>query len=112
MELEIPVFAVDQNGALINANGIFNAKFEGSGFQSDCGDCVMVDGIAQVKVSFNPTALARDSSLSLDTSNLKLLSETGEYTTPTEYLWKNLGMGVYGCVAYDASSSSRLDSHR
>jgi hypothetical protein len=52
LEFKVPVFAVNDKGELMtNANGLFNAKFPNIiGGSSDCGDCVMVGGQANINL--------------------------------------------------------------
>ena len=54
VEFEVPLHGVDSNGRFTaNANGYFHAEFVPEDFtiyESDCIDCVMVNGISHVKV--------------------------------------------------------------
>lgn len=52
VSFRVPVYAVDASGGFIStANGFFRAKFATTSIDSDCGDCVMVNGKAYINVS-------------------------------------------------------------
>ena len=73
--LEIPVYALNDNGELLNANGLFYGKFDDPTFYSDCGDCVMVNGKAFIKVTFDPNRFNAQSSFSLDLGRIKMTND-------------------------------------
>ncbi len=114
MELNVPVFAVDGQGALMeNANGLFNAKFADIVGASDCGDCVMINGRANIKVKINPNAfLAGDDNgqrLELNKMLLWGTNVTTPYGQPDCYSSDFDGIGaltgyaLYGCSTIDTS---------
>lgn len=55
LRFKVPLYAVDAQGRFLNtANGYFNARFDG--FNSDCGECLMIDGKSWVTVNIDPAA--------------------------------------------------------
>jgi hypothetical protein len=91
---DLPVYAVDQSGALVDATGYFKGEIEG--VTSDCGDCVMVNGRATIRVTI---PVAKDASF--DLSSFKL------YATPDcswDANWVQTTFGALrGCTNVTAS---------
>ena len=52
---DVPVYAVNDTGNLVPANGIFNARIPNlpTGVNIDCNDCVMVDGEATLTITLD-----------------------------------------------------------
>ena len=95
VEFEVPIYAVDATGNLATeANGYFYADFDQ--VNSDCGDCVMVDGKSTIKIR----ALVA-SETQLDLTDLTLYSKaTCGIDDTSPYLYANL----HGCVTTETSN--------
>jgi hypothetical protein len=52
---DVPVYAVNDTGNLVQANGIFNARIPNlpTGVDVDCNDCVMVDGQGTLTITLD-----------------------------------------------------------
>lgn len=49
LTFDVPAYGVDNEGRIVNANGYFHADIVGE--QSDCGDCVMVNGRTTISLT-------------------------------------------------------------
>jgi hypothetical protein len=112
LEIKVPVFAVNEKGELMtNANGIFNAKFANLVGSSDCGDCVMVNGQANINVKINPSVydMKKTNAETLEFKQLTLwgnnrLNANGEpecLTNASDGTPQITGMYLYGCSTID-----------
>ena len=105
VEFEVPVYAVDKEGRLAgDANGYFNASFPNT--ESDCGDCVMVDGVSYVKVKA-PLNVAVGQKVEFDLEQLSI-TRAGEcnITTPPPDL--KVKTYLNGCITLDISTSNAV----
>lgn len=95
-EFAVPVYGVDRNGALAsNANGYFNATFEG--LTTNCDDCVMVGGRSLVNVKI-PLGAAAGREIEFNLNRVRL-SRDGTCTNDTV---SPLRAYLSGCVTVDA----------
>lgn len=108
MRIEVPVYAVDNNGRLLNANGLFFGKFQGPGYTSDCGDCVMVGGKAMLTVTFRPSTFSKATSLALDLSHVQLQTDQSNCNASSTYLFQGTGFYQFGCSDVETSSDLPL----
>jgi hypothetical protein len=103
--LEIPVYALNDNGELLNANGLFYGKFDDSTFYSDCGDCVMVGGKAFIKVTFDPNRFNAQSSFTLDLGRIKMTNDLQTCQASSDYISKNTGMWMWNCLIMQTTNN-------
>jgi hypothetical protein len=100
---------------MTNANGLFNAKFPNlTGGSSDCGDCVMVGGIAHINVRINPYtySLNNPNAPSLELNQLQLWGNNKMDVNGNPDCRNNQSDGtpeltgyfVYGCNTVDVST--------
>ena len=97
VSFDLPVYAVDQDGALVDATGYFKGDIEG--LTSDCGDCVMVNGKATMRVTL---PVSKDAAF--DLTNFKL------YATPScdyDNAWLDTRYGyLRGCSSVTATHAA------
>jgi hypothetical protein len=102
--IEIPIYALNEDGELLNANGLFYAKFDNNTLSSDCGDCVMVNGKASIRVTFDPIRFSNQSAFTLDLSRIIMTNDQQNCTASSEYISKNLGMWMWGCLIMNTTN--------
>ena len=109
VEFEVPVYAVDKQDNLAgNANGYFHAEF--LHVESDCGDCVMVDGKSYVKVKI-PLASGgvANERINFNLSHLRLSRDgtCGLHSLPSNLRTKSF---LSGCVTLEVSNEVPLNA--
>lgn len=93
---DVPAYGVDEKGRKVNANGYFNARFAGE--DSDCGDCVMVDGRTTISLTVPlPSQKKPKATFKLDKV---VVSRDGSCTSDS---YSDLNMFVSRCISINTS---------
>jgi hypothetical protein len=116
LTFDIPVYAVNPDGKVMTqTHGNFYAKFQGlRDDEQSCGDCVMVNGKAKIRVTINPQEyILRNGSSArrLDTSSILMGSDAAykngwDCSSTDSDLSRESGHFLAGCA--DAMTSSEL----
>lgn len=93
---DVPAYGVDEKGRKVNANGYFNARFASE--DSDCGDCVMVDGRTTISLTVPlPSQKKPKATFKLDKV---VVSRDGSCTSDS---YSDLNMFVSRCISINTS---------
>ena len=112
VEFEVPLYGVDAEGRFAAAaNGYFHAEFVPENFttyETNCNDCVMVNGISKVKVKVPLAGLPANSEVRLDFSKVELSRDGScSYNSadpPTDYAH------LSACATVDTSHEYPLEA--
>ena len=116
VSFKVPVMATDDTGRLMTTiNGRFKASFTAGNFSSDCGDCTMVNGQANINITLpiNAFNLAANT---IDTSTIQLGNDTASGCDSENSLYAKYS--IVGCTqvrtsnVYPTSSAPVLEGYK